>query len=90
MREGNKVELFKGKGDDRQTMLVDPWALTSAMKEKREAKRALKREAAEAKQNAAQKQEDKGYSLASEQKEANKAKEQLAGSEDPNRQPQTR
>ena len=37
MREGNKVELFKGKGDDRQTMLVDPWALTSAMKENREA-----------------------------------------------------
>ena len=86
MREGNKVELFKGKGDDRQTMLVDPWALTSAMKENREAFAQQKAQ----ERNAAQKQEDKGYSLASEQKEANKAKEQLAGSGEPNRQPQTR
>ncbi len=67
MREGNKVELFKGKGDDRQTMLVDPWALTSAMKENREAFAQQKAQ----ERNAAQKQEDKGYSLASEQKEAN-------------------
>ena len=83
MREGNKVELFKGKGDDRQTMLVDPWALTSANREAFAQQKAQER-------NAAQKQEDKGYSLASEQKEANKAKEQLAGSGEPNRQPQTR
>lgn len=82
MREDVKVKLFKSEGGERQTMLIDPWSLASAMKENREAfarQKAQEREAA-------QKQEDKGYSLSSEQKDENAAKEQLAGSGEPSRQ----
>lgn len=90
MREGNKVELFKGKGDERQTILVDPWALTSAMKENREAFAQQKAQERKAEQKQEPQKEDKVYSLASEQKEANKAKEQLAELGELNRQPQIR
>lgn len=82
-REGNKVELFKGKGDDRQTLMMDPWALTRAVKTQREefaAQKAAEREAAQ--------KED--YSLSSEQHDASAAKEELAGKDGQAQAPQTR
>lgn len=85
MREGNKVELFKGDGDERQTMQIDPWALTKAMKQNREEFAAQK-----AQERGEAQKEGKGYSLSSEQKEANEAKEKLAEQSGPDQQPQTR
>ena len=78
MKEGEKKELFKGKGDERETLSIDPWALTKALKQNREdyaAQKAAEREEAQ--------KEDKGYSLSSEQYDASAAKEELAGQSEP-------
>lgn len=61
-KEDEKVELFKGEGKERETLRVDPWKLTSAIKEQREdyaAQRAAER--------AAQEQSEKKPSLSERQ-----------------------
>lgn len=73
-REGEKVELFRGSGEDRESLHLDPWALTKAVKAQREDFAAQK--AAE-RQGGAPEQD--GYSLGSEQRDAAAAKDALGG-----------
>lgn len=77
-REGGKVELFKGSRDERQTLSMDPWALTRAVKAQREeytAQKAAEREG--------QRKDAGEYSLSSEQRDVTAAKEELAGQDVP-------
>lgn len=77
-REDSKVELFKGSGDERQTLSMDPWVLTKAVKAQRAdyaVQKAVEREG--------QLKEDGAYSLSSEQRDVTAAKEKLAGQDSP-------
>lgn len=77
MIEGEKKELFKGKGVERETLSIDPWALAKAIKQNREdyaAQKAAEREEAQ--------KSDAGYSLSSEQRDALAASDKLDGHND--------
>lgn len=83
-REGTKVELFKGSGDERASLELDPWMLTKAVKAQREeyaAQKAAEREAS---------QQKEGYSLDSEQRDASAAKDKLGGQDMQDRADQAR
>lgn len=79
-RTDQKVELFKGNGDERESMEIDPWARAKAVKEQREnfaAEKAAEREAAKVQEAG---KDDKDYSLGTETKDTVAAKEELGGS----------
>lgn len=77
-KEDEKIELFKGEGDERESLAVDPWKLTGAIKEQREDYAAQK-----AAERAAQEQAEKQPSLADRQEATkNQISQDAAGGKD--------
>lgn len=75
-----KIELFKGDGENRETLSVGPWALASALKEQRESYAVQK-----AAERAAAQEKDESRSLDSEAHNMSRAKDGLAAGDAPNR-----